>query len=198
MMTVSRTKDPVGGIWVPFQSAVVLSASKDWDAAALQSALRELLAAHLTASSIGLTWTPVKSKAGTYFELSEARPLEMTVRGKICILSDDPGLMLEILGHLSQTRREHGKKSAPNSEQTTLIAGFDMAQERPGFARWSALVDRNHSASAGQDSAGGEPGFFSQNMLGLTNVFAPLESERMVESKEAAQTRQTVVYTWKP
>lgn len=198
MMTVSRTKDPVGGIWVPFQSAVVLSASKDWDAAALQSALRELLAAHLTASSIGLAWTPVKSKAGTYFELSEARPLEMTVRGKICILSDDPGLMLEILGHLSQTRREHGKKSAPNSEQTTLIAGFDMAQERPGFARWSALVDRNHSASASQDSAGGEPGFFSQNMLGLTNVFAPLESERMVESKEAAQTRQTVVYTWKP
>jgi len=34
-------------------------------------------------------------------------------------------------------------------------------------------------------------------MLGLTNVFAPFESEHMVESKDAALTRQTVVYAWK-
>ena len=197
MMTVSRTNEPVDGIWVPFQSAVVLSAGKDWDAAAVQSALREALAAHLTASSLGLAWKPVKTRAGTYFELSETRPLEMAARGRICILSDNPGLMVEMLGHLSQSGREHRKKSPAKTEQTTLIAGFDLAQERPGFARWSALVDRNHSGAGGQDSAGGEPGFFSQNMLGLTNVFAPFESEHMVESKDAALTRQTVVYAWK-
>jgi len=200
MMTVSRTSDPVDGIWVPFQSAVVLSAGKDWDAAALQSALRDALAAHLTASSLGLAWKPVKTKAGSYFELSETRPLEIAVRGKICILSDNPGLMLEMLGHLSQAGR--GKKANGKTEETTRIAGFDLAQERPGFARWSALVDRTNSGTsgsgaAGQDGPSGEPGFFSQNMLGLTNVFAPLESERMVESRDAAATRQTVVYAWK-
>jgi hypothetical protein len=197
MMTVSRTNEPVDGIWVPFQSAVVLSAGKDWDAAALQSALKEMLAAHLTASSLGLAWKPVKTKAGAYFELSEARPLEMAVRGKICILSDNPGLMLEMLGHLSQAGRGREKKSNGETRETTLIAGFDLAQERPGFARWTALVDRTNSGAGSKDGASGEPGFFSQNMLGLTNVFTPLESERMVESRDAAVTRQTVVYAWK-
>jgi hypothetical protein len=105
--------------------------------------------------------------------------------------------MLEMLGHLSQSGRERGKKPPGKTAQTTLIAGFDLAQERPGFARWSALVDRTNSGAAGQDGPSGEPGFFSQNMLGLTNVFAPLESERMVESRDAALTRQTVTYAWK-
>ena len=197
MMTVSRTSDPVDGIWVPFQSAVVLAAGKDWDTAALQSALKDALSAHLTAGGLGLAWRPVKTKAGAYFELSETRPLEMAVRGKICILSDDPGLMLEMLGHLSPSGRGRGKKSSGKAEDTTLIAGFDLAQERPGFARWSSLVDRTNSGGGAQVGPSGEPGFFSQNMLGLTNVFAPLESERLVENRDATVTRQTVVYAWK-
>jgi len=102
-----------------------------------------------------------------------------------------------MLGHLSQAGRERGKKSASKADTTALIAGFDLPQERPGFARWSALVDRTNSGAPAPDSPSGEPGFFSQNMLGLTNVFAPLESERVVESRDAAVTRQTVVYAWK-
>ena len=87
-------------------------------------------------------------------------------------------------------------------ERATLIAGFDLPQEQPGLARWSGLVDRTNSSRVGegadQNGAGGEPSFFSQNMLGLTGVFAPLESERVVESREASLTRQTVVYAWRP
>jgi len=201
MMTVSRTNDAVDGIWVPFQSAVVLSAGKDWEAAALQTAIKNALAANITAGGLGLAWKPVKTKAGTYLELSKARPLEMAVRGKVCILSDDPGLMVEMLSHLSVKGRERGKKANGNAtgktNATTLIAGFDLAQERPGFARWSAVVDRTNSPSASQDGPSGEPAFFSRNMLGLTNVFAGLESERMVETRDAAATRQTVIYAWK-
>lgn len=200
MMTVSRTSDPVDGIWVPFQSAVVLSSTKDWDAGALQSALQEALAAHLTASGLGLAWKPVKTKAGNYWELSETRPLEMAVRGQICVLTDNAGLMQEMLGHLSESGL--GKAASGRVERATLIAGFDLPQEQPGLARWSGLVDRTNSSRVGegadQNGAGGEPSFFSQNMLGLTGVFAPLESERVVESREASLTRQTVVYAWRP
>jgi len=204
MMTVSRTSDPLDGIWVPFQSAVVLSSAKEWDAGALQTALREALAAQLTASGLGLAWKPVKTKAGSYSELSETRPLEMAVRGRICILADNAGLMREMLGHLADSGR--GKKSSGKAElpqatlHTTLIAGSDLPQERPGLDRWSKLVDRTGSPANAQNDAGSgnEPSFFSQNMLGLTEVLAPLESERMVESKEAALTRQTVVYAWRP
>jgi len=204
MMTVSRTSDPLDGIWVPFQSAVVLSSAKEWDAGALQTALREALAAQLTASGLGLAWKPVKTKAGSYSELSETRPLEMAVRGRICILADNAGLMREMLGHLADSGR--GKKSSGKAElpqatlHTTLIADFDLPQERPGLDRWSKLVDRTGSPANAQNDAGSgnEPSFFSQNMLGLTEVLAPLESEHMVESKEAALTRQTVVYAWRP
>jgi hypothetical protein len=199
MMTMSRTNDAVDGIWVPFQSAVVLSSAKDWDAGALQAALQQALATHLTASGLGLAWKPVKTKGGNYWELSETRPLEMAVHGRICILTDNAGLMVEMLGHLGGSGHDRGKKAAGRAAGTTLgttlIAGFNLPQERPGLARWSNLVDRTGSAAAG---GGNEPSFFSQNMLGLTEVFAPLESERVVESKEASLTRQTVVYAWRP
>ena len=198
IMTVSRTGDPVEGIWIPFQSAVVLSSAKDWDVGALQTALQKALAAHLTAGGLGLAWKPVKTKAGNYWELSETRPIELAVRGRICVLTDNAGLLMEMLGHLPGSARERGKKSPGKADVTTLIAGFDLPQERSGFARWSALVDRTNSPQAAQVGAGGDPSFFSRNLLGLTEVFSPLESERVVESKEASLTRQTVVYAWRP
>jgi hypothetical protein len=198
MMTVSRTDAPKDGIWVPFHSAVVLSAGKDWDSAAMQAALRQALAAHLTASGLGLAWKPMKAREGAYWELSETRPLEMAVRGRVCLLADDPKLMLEMLGHLSSAGRAQGKKASAKptdlTPATTLIAGFDLPQEQPGLARWSKLVDRTGSAPGG---GGNEPSFFAQNMLGLTEVFAPLESERVVETKDAGLTRQTVIYAWR-
>jgi hypothetical protein len=196
MMTVSRTSDPVEGMWVPFQAAVVLSAAKDWDADAMQSALRDTLAAHLTASGLGLEWKQVKIKAGAYWELSETRPLELAVRGRICILSDNAGLMEEMLARRPDAH-ERGKELSGKADGTTLVAGFNLPQERPGLARWSALVDRTNPAARDQSGTGNEPSFFSQNMLGLSNVFAPLESERVVESKDAALTRQSVVYAWR-
>jgi hypothetical protein len=208
MMTVSRTGSAADGIWIPFQSAVVLSAQRDWDVPAMQSALRQALAARLTAGGLGLAWKPVKIKDGSYFEISDTRPLEMAARGKLCILADDPGLMREMLSRASGGKRdrERSRKSGtgaqletamPKTSDATLIAGFDLTQERANFARWSALVDRTHSGTAGEGSdSGNEPNFFSQNMRSLGDAFAPLESERIVERRDGSLTRQTVTYAW--
>jgi hypothetical protein len=205
MMTVTRTGDAVDGIWVPFQSAVALSSATDWDAGAMQSALQQALQAHLTAGGLGLLWKPVKidrAKGGSYFEISDSRPLELAVRGKVCILADNAGLMEEMLSQLADS--EHGggrsqksavKPESSQAQQATLIAGFDLPQERNSFARWSGLVDRTNLGSAAQSSS--EPSFFSQNMGSLGQVFAALESERVVERKDGALTRQTVTYAWK-
>jgi hypothetical protein len=208
MMTVSRTGEAVDGMWVPFQSAVVLSAGADWDSAALQNALQQAMATHLTAGGLGLGWKAVQGKQGSYFELSDSRPLELAVRGKLCILADDPGLMREMMGQLHGARGGRDRKpgAAPDgSAQATRIAGFNLAQERGSFARWTGLVDRtnaDHSVpqeAAGPDAEGNgsEPSFFSQNMRGLGDVFAALESERMVERRDGALTRQTVTYAWR-
>ena len=40
------------------------------------------------------------------------------------------------------------------------------------------------------------PAFFSQNLGSLSNTFADLESERIVEHLVASNLRQTIIYTW--
>jgi hypothetical protein len=211
MMSLSRTNEAAAGIWIPFQSALILSAAKDWDAAALQAALLQATQAHLTAGGLGLDWKPVKTKQGTYFEMSEARPLELAVKGKLCLLADDPGLMLEMLGHLStatpnrESNRKSGNQSGakPDTEatpaQATVLAGFNLPEERASFARWTALVDRNSSGPSGNpdDGPGREPAFFSKNMRSLSDTFASLQSERLIERRDGAFTRQTVTYAWR-
>jgi hypothetical protein len=215
MMTLSRTNDAADGIWIPFQSAIVFSAAKDWDTAAMQSALLLAMQAHLTAGGLGLEWKPVQSKQGTYFEISEARPLELAIKGKLCLLADDPGLMLEMLQHLSsatanrETNRRSasrsGAKSGPTSDtagspsQAIVLAGFDLPEERASFARWSTLVDRTSGPAGASNQAGNasEPAFFSQNMRSLSDAFAALQSERLVERRDGTLTRQTVTYAWR-
>jgi hypothetical protein len=203
MMTLSRTHDAADGIWIPFQSAIVLSAAKDWDTAAVQSALLQAMQAHLTAGGLGLEWKSVQSKQGAYFEISEARPLELAVKGKFCLLADDPGLMLEMLARLSTASRENNRKStsdtADSPSRSTVLAGFDLPEERASFARWSVLVDRTSGAAGASNLAGNptEPAFFSQNMRSLSDVFAALQSERLVERRDGALTRQTVTYAWR-
>ena len=94
MLTVSRTNEARDGIWVPFESAVVFESARGWDAAAMQTALQEAVQSHLTAGGLGLAWKEVRMEgmagSGSYFELSDARPLEMAVRGNRCILTDAP------------------------------------------------------------------------------------------------------------
>jgi hypothetical protein len=209
MMTMSRTGEAASGIWMPFQSAVVLVAAKEWDAAEMQGALQQGIAAHLTAGGLGFEWKPVKTETGSYVELSEARPLEMAVAGKFCLLTDDPGLMREMLGQLAKKAKggtpdrksTSGSDGSVRQSSATLIAGFEFQRERSSFARWSALVDRTNAAAAGDagnDNANGhEPSFFSQNMRSLGDTFAALESEHVEERRDGVLTRQTVTYSWR-
>jgi hypothetical protein len=207
MMTVSRTGD--AALWVPFQSAIVLSSSKDWDAAAMQSALREALQAHLTAGGLGLDWKPVQSKQGSYAEIGSVRPLEVAVNGKVCIVANDPDLLLEMLGHLtgapaggnvaSTANSTVNSKADSGSERSpvTMLAGFQLPPERASFARWTAVVDRSPSGAQNPDGSPGEPAFFSRNVRSLGDVFSTLDSERFTERKGGAFTRQTVMYRWR-
>jgi hypothetical protein len=203
MMTVSRTGD--AALWIPFQSAIVLSSSKDWDEVALQSALREAMQAHLTAGGLGVDWKPVHSKQGSYATTGSVRPLEVAVNGRICIVANDPGLLLEMLGHVTGTPVGSKATNTANSKsdlgveakQVTMLAGFQLPQERGSFARWTAVVDRSQSGAQNPDGSPGEPAFFSQNVRSLSDVFSSLESEHFMERRDGALIRQTVIYRWR-
>jgi hypothetical protein len=216
MMTVSRTGSMTDGtpgkdgsdIWVPFESAVVLSSGKDWDVTAIEAALQQSLAAHLTTNDLGLSWKPVKIKAGTYFEISKTRPLELAVHGKLLILSDSPDLLAEMMGQMASSTQDHKHDGNARQEKAsatagafsqkgtaTLIAGFDTAEERGTFSRWTSLVDRNQGSSS--TIGGNAPSFFSGNARSLSDVFSGFQSERVIESRDGALIRQTVTYAWR-
>jgi hypothetical protein len=208
MMTVSRTGDASSGLWIPFQSAIVLSSARDWDAAAVQSALMAGLQAHLTAGGLGLDWRSVQSKQGIYAEISAIEPLELAVRGKLCVIANDPGLLMEMLEHMaaasnrkfeSVQKAKTGADLDPvmDSPAATQLAGFNLPQEQAAFARWSALVDRSPSAASNSADGTSEPAFFSRNVRSLSSVLSALESEHFVERKDGALTRQTVTYGWR-
>lgn len=208
MMTVDRTGPARDGVWVPFSAGVVLSAAKPWDQPAMQAALKRAVAARLTAGNLGLDWRAVQAANDSYFEISDARPLELAFRGNLCIVSDDPALMREMLVRASQPSTS--RSNAASDE--TLIAGFDLTRERAPFARWTNIVDRvgqrdaamrNGTAGDGPDDAGNsgsgaEPGFFARNVRGLGTVFSTLQSEEIVERRDGPLVRQTVTYAWTP
>lgn len=201
MMTVSRTGEAGNGVWIPFQSAVVLASAKDWDASAMESALAQALGARLTTGGLGLQWKPAKAGGGSYFEIGDVRPLEISVKGKLCILTDDSGLMQEMLMPESNSNYLDSVRGAGH---VTTLAGVDLASQRAGFARWSKLVDRtqqgvnvNVKTQSEGDGIRGEPAFFSRNIQSLSDVFATLETEGFVERRDGGLTRQTVSYTWR-
>jgi hypothetical protein len=204
MMTVNRTGPARDGVWVPFSSGVVLSAAKPWDQPAMHAALKQAVAARLTAGNLGLDWRAVQAASAGYFEISDTRPLELAFRGNLCIITDDPALMRDMLGRASQP----SQRQSNTASHETLIAGFDLTRERAPFARWTNIVDRvgqrnpatrNGRADDGSDDAGsgGEPGFFARNMRGLGTVFSALQSEEIVERRDGPLVRQTVTYAWK-
>lgn len=207
MMTVSRTGQARDGIWVPYSAGVVLRAAKPWDESAMETALKRAVAAHVTAGSLGLDWKPVSAGNAVYFEMSETRPLEVAFRGDLCMVTDDPELMRDMLMRAAQPAQGSGRATSND----TVIAGFDLTRERPAFARWTNIVDRvgqrgssagNGAQGDGTDDAGtvgfgGEPGFFSRNMRSLGTAFSALESERFVERRDGPLVRQSVTYAWK-
>lgn len=207
MMTVQRTGSARDGVWVPFSSGMVLSAGKSWDQPAMQAALKQAIAAHVTTGSLGLDWKNVQTGGTSYYEMSETRPLELAFHGNLCIITDDAALMRDMLSRASQPAQE----ISDTGSRETLIAGFDLTHERASFARWTGIVDRvaqhgpavrnsameDGSEDAGDTSFGGEAGFFSRNMRSLSTAFSALQSEEIVERRDGALVQQTVTYRWK-
>ena len=198
MMTVDRTDATVDGVWVPFHSAAVLQSSKGWDADALQGALRSALGRRLSTNGMGLTWRDVTAKKEHYSEIGSLRPMQMAVRGNICIVADDRVLLGEMLDRLGASPTSHNTNDS--EKHARIFAGMDLSGERANFSRWSRIVDASVKRVASDDGEPGgtaEPAFFAGNIRSLGNAFSSLESERFEELVDGTTIRQTVTYAWK-
>ena len=201
LMTCSSAPLPAapGVLWVPVRSAVVLHAARPWNPQTVASALEQSLRGSLTTSTFGIEFRPVARGGHTIHALDGPSPLVFAIAGLDLILANSEAeleAMLTVPG------------PAPQALPATLITAFNHTAQRPGYARITSLIDGSvapdskSNADANSDPKPDAPAFFSGNLRSLSDTFARLQSERLVErhadSPSGPILRQTVTYQWQP
>jgi hypothetical protein len=208
VLTVASAQTPAepGGLWVPIHSAVVLHAAGAANPQTLASALQQTLRGSMTAASIGISFQPANVAGISVYALTGPRPLFFAIsstpaQGNLILLADEQSLLAELLHNLAINPPD---AAAPPA---TLVAVFNHASQRAPYLRLTSLIDgtnnqprdpRNMTArgSGGEGGAAAAPTFFARNLGSLSDTFASLQSERVVERMVDSNLRQTVTYTW--
>jgi len=189
------------GLWIPIHSAVIVRTGKPADPQALRAALQQTLCGALTTANIGITFQPTPVGDRTVYALGGPRPLFFALAatpaaGNLLLLADDGALLQQVLHNL-------GAASTADAS-ATMIAVFSHASQRAPYARLTSLVDATNGGNSGsaRDPAqgadvGAAPTFFSSNIRSLSDAFASLVSEQVVERSVDSNLRQTVTYVWK-
>jgi hypothetical protein len=181
MLVVQATHYNHDTVLLGTSSVIVIAAGADWDFAAVQKGVQDVLAPGLTASRLGVQWRESKDFGG-YSELDGLMPMQVAHRGNVIFFANDSAALAAVL----QTK---------NSSRPQLLhyaAGFNHARERQAFYELTALVGRNAEASPDQ------PDFFSRNLTSLSRTFARVGSEEIVERRSRDRIQQTVTYRWMP
>jgi len=208
VLTVSSAQIPTeqGGLWVPIHSAVVLHAAGPANPQTLASALQQTLRGSLTTASIGISFQPTEVAGTAIYALTGPRPLFFAIsstpaQGNLFLLADDQALLSELLHNLAVSSPEKAPTPA------TLIAVFNHSSQRAPYLRLTSLIDgtnnqthdsRNTAAPRpnGMVGVASTPTFFSRSLGSLSDAFANLQSERVVERTVDSNLRQTVTYVW--
>ncbi|HEY5057106.1 MAG TPA: hypothetical protein VII58_13155 [Acidobacteriaceae bacterium] len=208
VLTLSSAQNPTqqADLWIPIHSAVVLRTANSANQQALASALEQALRGELTAGGIGINFQPTTLVGVPVDALTGPRHLFCAMstsraQGNLILLADDESLLSELLHHLAIGSPETTPLPA------TSIAVFNHSTQRAPYLRLTSLIDgTNHPAQAsptpiapasnGTTRDGAPPAFFSQNLGSLSNTFADLQSERVVERTVDSNLRETVTYTW--
>ena len=208
VLTVSSAHMPAeGGLWVPVHSAVVLQTAVPVDPQRLASALQETLRGSLTAGNLGIRFKPGTPGGAAVQALTGPRPLFLAITAddlhrNLVLLADDQASLTELLRRRADTQRSVGP---PQKAPASLIAVFNHASQRAAYLRLTSLIDGTHlsrdsggtAAPSRADGADSAPAFFSRNIGSLSDTFAELESEQVVEGVVDSNLRQTVTYSWK-
>jgi hypothetical protein len=182
MMHAQKTKVAPDGVFVRFQSVVVLSGAQDWQEPEVLKAVQQTIAPGITAGSLGTNWT----KAGDFVELDGLSPIVIAVRGKLLVIGNDA----EIVSSALSRPIEKG-----DAEQVTFVAGFRHDLERGNFLKMTSLFDRaNRSNDTGPDNH--VPEFFSENVGSLSRTLSGVKAETITMRRSGMMDLQTVRYEW--
>ncbi len=191
VLEVESTRPAAGGVFVGTQSAVVVSAARDWDGAAARAALRSAVESLWTVSDLGTHWVERRSGARTYFELDGLNHLAMAAEGRFLFVATNPQVLEAALAGLAHPAAE---------VRGVYAAGFRHARERQQLVHLLRLVETPYGARGltYRNPAGHTPLFFSENLASLSGALARVESETIVVEDRGDRVTQTVRYRLKP
>jgi hypothetical protein len=194
-LVVYSTRATQQGIFVSLQSAMALSAPRDWDEAAVCDALISGLLPGLTTARLGLNWEKRSSAAGDYLALDGTVPLYLSIQGRQLLLANDLTLLQQLLA-----RRQKAASIAGKDNVTYVALFHHTPQEQSNFRRLMSQLDlAGHGGAADQQvgfPVGQKLEFFSGNVASFSRVFSKVESEQVVEKDQGEKVMQTVTYQW--
>ena len=182
LLALHRSAPASDAVFVRLRSAIVLRGNADWDEDAVHAALEKVIAPGLTAAQLGAGWR--KAPQG-YSELDGLLPLVVATRGKYLFLGNDPTMLTDVIARISEP---------VSAEPAVYAAAFGHDRERQNFYRLTSLVDRPSKANG--EASGRQPQFFSENIAGLSRVFAGVKSQTVVVRRKGGLEMQTVRYEW--
>jgi hypothetical protein len=205
LLQVYSTRSQRENMFIGLDRAVVLQSDSSWDSALVQSAMSAALRPGLTASELGIEWSPRQGAAGAYAALTGQIPLYLAVHGKLLFVSSSESLLAALMSKVAM-------EPSVETNGVTYAAFFQHTPtEQQTFRK---LVDRldstGHAQPVSQDAesaspadeegteagTGQSPPFFSGNLASLSRTFAHVVRESIEERDQGTQVMQTVIYQW--
>jgi hypothetical protein len=191
MLQIESTRSSAEGVLIGTETALVLSAPRDWDGDAARAALQSAVGGLWTASELGAKWTRHEQGGRIYFQLDGLNPLSVATEGHFLIIATRPEPLLAALVC----------SSAPAPDESGVYAaGFRHARERDQLVQMLRFVETPAAMrlTAFQPRGAHEPFFFSENLASLSAALRQVESETIVVKDAGGRVTQTVRYKLAP
>ena len=184
MLVTQATQPAADNVFVRIDSAIVLQAGHDWDAAGMRTALLQGVLPGLTAAELGAKWQIKRQGSVDYLALDGLVPLAFYAKGSLLVIADGPQ---QLLPHIAA-----GKVTSETPVNYT--AGVNLARERANFHKMVGLMDGVNRR--GSSLSPREPEFLSGNISSLSQSLAAVESQTIAVRTEKNRVLQTVTYKW--
>jgi hypothetical protein len=164
--------------FVDTPSLVAIEGARDWDPAALRGALSAAAASIWTAANSGAGWREQKHGARTWFDLDGLGRLTFAAQGKLLLIANSADLLAQVMDRIDSN-------ALPGD--ASFAAGFRHARARGDYKKMMAALDEAQPGA-------GRQRFFSQNLAGLSDTFADVQSMEIRARDQGKMLQETVTY----
>lgn len=185
LLQVGTSATASGFIRTP--TVLVISASSNWDANAVRTALASAVETLWSTSQPGVGWQATAMGSHAAEQLNGLATLEFAIDGRLLYLANDPTLLLATLNRSG---------AAPLPSGPAYTAEFHHTRERADYLTIMRALDfGGHPQTFLFVPQGSRtPQFFSENLPSVSSVFSFIRSMMITRTENAGSELQRVIY----